>query len=70
MRNLSQVDGIEHLRLANIFTPEQEIQLAKILVDLMANGWGTLEIEIRKGKIRFFKPKYSFDAVPPEILVD
>jgi len=50
------------LRLSDIFTPEQDEQLAKLLAYLMEQKWGTLEIEIIKGKIRFFRPKPSIEV--------
>ena len=48
--------------LADLLTEAQEVQLAMLLADIMGHGWGTLEIEIVEGKVRFFKPKPSINA--------
>jgi hypothetical protein len=52
-------------RLSDILTDEQDAQLAKILAELIAQKFGTLEIEILEGKIRYFRPKKSIDVVYP-----
>jgi len=70
MRDLENADEYKHLRLSDIFTPEQEAQLVYILTELIARKWGTLEIEIVKGKVRFFRSKYSIEAAPPGVLFD
>ena len=54
------------LRLSDIFTPEQEAQLVYILTQLIVHKWGTLEIEIQNGKVRFFRPKPSIEAIKPK----
>ncbi len=63
-------DGIKSLRLSDIFSPEQEAQLVQILTQLILHKWGTLEIEVVKGRIRFFRIKYSFEAAPPGVSFD
>jgi hypothetical protein len=58
--NISNHPEIKHTpSLADLLTEEQEAQLAVLLAEIMLHGWGTLEIEIRKGKVRFFRPKPS-----------
>ncbi len=64
------VNQYKLLRLSDIFTPEQEAQLVQILTELIVRKWGTLEIEIVKGKVRFFRSKYSIEAAPPGVLFD
>lgn len=49
-------------RTADVLTEEQDAQLAELLAQLMAFGWGRLEIEIREGKVRFFRPMPSIPA--------
>ena len=49
-------------RTADVLTEEQDAQLAELLAQLMAFGWGRLEIEIRDGKVRFFRPMPSIPA--------
>jgi len=51
--------------LSDLLTPEQEAQLTILLANLMAHKYGTLEIEIVDGKVKFFKPKPSIKAKPP-----
>jgi len=53
-------------RLADLLTDEQDAQLAQILSELIAQKWGTLEIEIVDGKIRFLRPKKSIDFIYPD----
>jgi hypothetical protein len=65
MRQADQPDVKGSLRLSDIFTSEQEAQLVQLLVSIIAHKWGTLEIEIMNGKIRFFRPKLSIEAKPP-----
>jgi hypothetical protein len=52
-------------KLSDLFTPEQEAQLVQLLAELMLHKWGTLEIKIVNGKIRFFGPKPSIEAIAP-----
>ena len=70
MRDLDKAHEYKLLRLSDIFTPEQEAQLVQILTELILRKWGTLEIEIVKGKVRFFRSKYSIEATPPGVLFD
>ena len=65
MRDLENAHEYKLLRLSDIFTPEQEAQLVQILTELIVRKWGTLEIEIVKGKVRFFRSKYSIEAAAP-----
>jgi len=53
------------VELSDLLTPEQEAQLTILLANLMAHKYGTLEIEIVDGKVKFFKPKPSIKAKPP-----
>ena len=53
------------LKLSDIFTPEQEAQLARILTELIHHKWGSVEIKIVEGKIQFFVPKPSIDVIRP-----
>ena len=70
MRDLENAHDYKLLRLSDIFTPEQEAQLIQILNELILRKWGTLEIEIVKGRIRFFRIKYSIEAAPPGVIFD
>ncbi len=70
MRYQENINEYKLLRLSDIFTSEQEAQLVQILTELIVRKWGTLEIEIVKGKVRFFRCKYSIEALPPGVLFD
>jgi hypothetical protein len=70
MSDQSHSVEIKSLRLSDFFSPEQEAQLVKLLVNLITQKWGTLEIEIVKGRIRFFRSKISIEAAPPGVLFD
>ena len=52
-------------KLSDLFTPEQEAQLARILTELIHHKWGSVEIEIVEGKIQFFVPKPSINVIRP-----
>ena len=65
MNELKKANDTEFLKLSDIFTPEQEAQLARILTELIHHKWGSVEIEIVAGKIRFFVPKPSIDVIRP-----
>ena len=56
--------GIE--RLQQLMPAEQIEQLAELLEKLLENGFGILEIEIVKGKVRFFRPQPSIPACSKE----
>jgi len=50
--------------LADIFTPDQQGQLAILLAELMALGHGSLEITVVDHRPKFFSSKRSYRAVP------
>ena len=50
--------------LADIFTPDQQSQLAQMIAEIMAGGWGSIEVTIVDGKPKFFSSKRSYRAVP------
>jgi len=62
MKDLEHAHELSILHLSDIFTPAQEAQLAYLLAELIAHKWGTLEIEIVNGTIRFFRPKPSIEV--------
>ena len=55
---------LHHPCLSDLFTREQENQLAVLLAELMAYGYGSVEILIAEGKLRFFSYKRSIKASP------
>lgn len=55
--------AIKHkLYLADLLTAKQDQALAQMLLDVIHNGFGTIEIEVIEGKVRFFKPKPSINV--------
>ena len=48
--------------LADLLTEEQEAQLTLLLAEIIGHKWGTLEIVIVEGKVRFFVPKPHIEA--------
>ena len=52
-------------KLSDVLSEEQEAQLAQLLHQVMEFGWGKLEIEIRAGQVRFFRPMPSIPAAGP-----
>jgi hypothetical protein len=50
--------------LADIFTPDQQKQLAILIAELMALGHGSLEITVVDHRPKFFSSKRSYRAVP------
>jgi len=50
--------------LKEIFTPDQEMQLAILLAKLMVLGHGSLEITVVDHRPKFFSSKRSYRAVP------
>jgi len=50
--------------LADIFTSDQEMQLAILLAELMVLGHGSIEILIVDHRPKFFSSKRSYRAVP------
>ena len=50
--------------LSDLFNPAQERQLTGLLAELMATGFGSVEILIVDHKPRFFRYKRSIKASP------
>jgi hypothetical protein len=48
--------------LDEILPSEQITQLARLLAAVMASGFGTVEIEVVRGRVRFIRQQLSFSA--------
>lgn len=45
--------------LGDLMTQAQQEQLTTLLASIVENGWGTLEIVIEQGRLRWFRPQLS-----------
>jgi hypothetical protein len=50
------------VELDDILPSEQVTQLARLLAAVMASGFGTVEIEVVRGRVRFIRQQLSFSA--------
>jgi hypothetical protein len=48
--------------LDDVLPCEQIAQLTRLLAAVMASGFGTVEIEVVRGRVRFIRQQLSFSA--------